>query len=59
MSKPSITFNVSMNGRMAQDFDELAVGSNRVEIFKKSLALYKLLKRVSKKWISGDSVKYR
>lgn len=33
-----------MNERMAQDFDELAVASNRVEIFKKSLALYKLLK---------------
>ena len=40
-------FDVTLNERLAQDFDSLArsEGVNRAEIFKRALAAYKVLKQ--------------
>lgn len=44
---PRTRFNVTINERLAKDFDELASaeGVSRAEIFKRALALYKTLKQ--------------
>jgi len=44
-------FDVTLNERLAQDFDSLArtEGVNRAEIFKRALAAYKVLKQEENK----------
>lgn len=47
---PRTRFDVTLNTRFAEDFDELAEteGVSRAELFKRAIAAYKVLKQVEK-----------